>query len=592
MKRNSLNPEDSYFPPYGRDIRNILVLYHKKEEEIFKELQESNELQSKRKNHQFSTFKEIWKEMNFYFIHRSTPENVSYRSFLQEIFTTCLGYLLPKSGTPFHLKVGAIYLLFLIFVTQKNIDQVADEAYSVNKPIELKNDYSFGHKESQKSDKREIIMIEIDQKILIELNKIRKECIAKKINNCYYIILFFLQNQYFKFNAVLEIDQNLSSIYTPFLQSTNIKNQHLLSNTVKVENLQKGTNEYIEAKNELFDGNENLPRIEESTNSNRTPQNQFNYYNIINNNFVAEISDILEIYETKKQERDKGNKVFQLGCEKKVIDQITSTGSKKDVRIIARNRKKKLGVSTKQLTNPSILSTAIDFLPNHVVSDNGMVKMEIEEPDDERPGMSQILRLENQYYEDFYNRQNTNGNNETGIEIRPYGPFKHFEFPNSVKIEENSEDVQMIESSDSNQDDVTEIVPIDGYFSNDTINSIEYQTALAELVNNEIKLTKKDIVCYAPVQQTLSHYYTARQNGEIGGIISQYEVGSPESLSIQSIPTVTKNADPPKKRKRAEFEFRMDDSSDSDTETNTSPSFQSTLQEPQPKKRKKRINLY
>lgn len=95
IKENSLN----FCPPYAKDIKTLLSNYLK-HENCFS----------------IKTFKEEWKKLKFSLIHQGKPEDVSGKIYLQELYCTCLGYLLLTDNL--QLKVAVIYTLYFLYETQ------------------------------------------------------------------------------------------------------------------------------------------------------------------------------------------------------------------------------------------------------------------------------------------------------------------------------------------------------------------------------------------------------------------------------------------------------------------------------------------
>lgn len=73
MTKEQSPNETVLYPAYARDIRNLLLKFLEKQ------------------TTSFSTFKEIWKSMNFALIHEGKPDDVSSVLYVQELFSTCLG---------------------------------------------------------------------------------------------------------------------------------------------------------------------------------------------------------------------------------------------------------------------------------------------------------------------------------------------------------------------------------------------------------------------------------------------------------------------------------------------------------------------
>jgi hypothetical protein len=86
------------YPPYAEDIRDLLLSYLEKE------------------SYTFEDFKTVWKEKTFSLIFDAKPDDVDHLIFVQELYSTCLGYLLYQHEQ--HLKVAIIYILYLLYNTQ------------------------------------------------------------------------------------------------------------------------------------------------------------------------------------------------------------------------------------------------------------------------------------------------------------------------------------------------------------------------------------------------------------------------------------------------------------------------------------------
>lgn len=116
MPRISKDKEVTLYAPYAKDIRNLLLQYL--EVSVF--LQDIHVHQ--RSTLSFADFKEEWKSQKFSLIHNGKPDDVNGKVFIQELFTTCLGYLLLNN--PFNLRVAVLYTLYCLYETQPHKPKV------------------------------------------------------------------------------------------------------------------------------------------------------------------------------------------------------------------------------------------------------------------------------------------------------------------------------------------------------------------------------------------------------------------------------------------------------------------------------------
>lgn len=98
MPRQVRSQETVLYPPYAKDIRNLLLDYVVK------------------KTGSFTEFKEVWKKHSFSLIFEGRPDEVDSKLYIQELYNTCLGYLLFNN--PHELRSAIIYMLYLLYHTQ------------------------------------------------------------------------------------------------------------------------------------------------------------------------------------------------------------------------------------------------------------------------------------------------------------------------------------------------------------------------------------------------------------------------------------------------------------------------------------------
>lgn len=96
--------EATLYAPYAKDLRLFLTGFLERQTILFSE------------------FKEEWKAQKFSLIHSGKPDDVSGKVFIQELFTTCVGYLLLNY--PFEVRVAVLYLLYCIYETQPHKPKV------------------------------------------------------------------------------------------------------------------------------------------------------------------------------------------------------------------------------------------------------------------------------------------------------------------------------------------------------------------------------------------------------------------------------------------------------------------------------------
>ncbi|KAF0977191.1 hypothetical protein FDP41_003844 [Naegleria fowleri] len=112
----------SMIPPFARDVRLIL--------NKFVELNTTS----------LREFKTLWMSLKFSYIHEGRPDEVNYETYIQEVYTTCIGYLMFSQEKPsnqtnnsdhnyegtsstelsmnFRCRIGVIYLLYYLYCTQ------------------------------------------------------------------------------------------------------------------------------------------------------------------------------------------------------------------------------------------------------------------------------------------------------------------------------------------------------------------------------------------------------------------------------------------------------------------------------------------
>lgn len=190
MPRIAKNKETLLYPPYAKDLRNLLADFL-----LVSKFQAKN----KKKSFSFQEFKGVWKTKSFSLIFDGKPEEVDYKLYTQELYTTCLGYLLFNN--PNELRVGIVYTLYLLYHSQTSNQKV-----KINISIELYE----------------------------ELCKIEVYSRENKLGECYQIIQSLKQQKCLNFTASVRIDPLLSSLVAPKETSSQIPKEIIEENTLVI----------------------------------------------------------------------------------------------------------------------------------------------------------------------------------------------------------------------------------------------------------------------------------------------------------------------------------------------------------------------
>jgi hypothetical protein len=209
MPRANRNQETVLYPPYAKDIRNLLLDYLLK------------------KSSSFSEFKEVWKKHSFSLIFEGRPDDVDPKLYIQELYNTCLGYLLFNN--PNELRIAIVYTLYLLYSTQPQTPKC-----KINTSLELYE----------------------------EMCKLEVLCRDAKNIEGFQIIQNLKKCQAFNYTASVRIDPLLSSLVAPQETSDEIPIEIREANTVngiKFRDLEDHFAKYKEAKSKVFDQSIFLP---------------------------------------------------------------------------------------------------------------------------------------------------------------------------------------------------------------------------------------------------------------------------------------------------------------------------------------------
>eukprot|EP00770_Monocercomonoides_exilis_P002685 MONOS_2668.1-p1 / transcript=MONOS_2668.1 / gene=MONOS_2668 / organism=Monocercomonoides_exilis_PA203 / gene_product=unspecified product / transcript_product=unspecified product / location=Mono_scaffold00056:66022-67445(+) / protein_length=423 / sequence_SO=supercontig / SO=protein_coding / is_pseudo=false len=125
----------------------------------------------------FASFKSVWADMKFTFIHDSKPEDVDDDDFMQELYRIFIDFLFIQ-GQPSYVRVGAIFGLYSLFLTRKG----------------------------------ERVLIKIDDTVMQELQSLSRELIALNATDAFFALRDLrVMHKAFAYTAVM---------YTPGPPST------------------------------------------------------------------------------------------------------------------------------------------------------------------------------------------------------------------------------------------------------------------------------------------------------------------------------------------------------------------------------------
>ncbi|KAH7826822.1 putative snRNA-activating protein complex subunit 1 [Monocercomonoides exilis] len=146
-------------PAYVEDCRNLIILFGQKND------------------FSYASFKSVWGDMKFTFIHDSKPEDVDDDDFMQELYRIFIDFLFIQ-GQPSYVRVGAIFGLYTLFLTRKG----------------------------------ERVLIKIDDTVMQELQSLSRELIALNATDAFFALRDLrVMHKAFAYTAVM---------YTPGPPST------------------------------------------------------------------------------------------------------------------------------------------------------------------------------------------------------------------------------------------------------------------------------------------------------------------------------------------------------------------------------------
>ncbi|KAG2387338.1 hypothetical protein C9374_001670 [Naegleria lovaniensis] len=199
----------SLIPPFARDIRLIL--------NKFVELNTAS----------LREFKTLWMSLKFSYIHGGKPDEVNYDTYIQEVYTTCIGYLMfsqEKSSNQtnnadhnnegassidlsvnFRCRVGVIYLLYYLYCTQPKRKIGAFQ----QKRVQIK------------------ISIEAFQEML----KLLEEFIKRDLTEPFIVWHRLKSLSAFEYCAMVYVDPLMSSLRNPF---DNVEEEMLSDERAKI----------------------------------------------------------------------------------------------------------------------------------------------------------------------------------------------------------------------------------------------------------------------------------------------------------------------------------------------------------------------
>eukprot|EP01080_Neovahlkampfia_damariscottae_P001144 gene1144-10658_t len=242
MPRVSKEKETTFYPPYAEDIRDILLSYEEKDSFTFQD------------------FKSVWKEKTFSLIFEGKPDDVDHSIFVQELYCTCLGYLLYQQSQ--NLKVSIIYILYLLYNTQPYSPKT-----KINVSIELYEEI-------------------VKTKIFAHENNLLE---------CYYIIQKMNESKSFNFTSFVQTDPLLSSLQP---QNSNSNELNVPSELLNVSHLKNCLDfDLLDSIKLEYEKEKQNYKIDES-----------NSIYLINSNLNEEMKTLLKHHQNEKNKR---KKIFQ-----------------------------------------------------------------------------------------------------------------------------------------------------------------------------------------------------------------------------------------------------------------------------------------
>ncbi|CAH1760517.1 8650_t:CDS:2, partial [Entrophospora sp. SA101] len=162
-----------------KDIRMILLAYQRKQ------------------HHDFTTFKNLWNEYKFTYIHFACPEKSGRPFFMQVLYQITLRFLLQTSLL--EVKLAVLYTLYLLYFTQPdNFEKIRirlslQQLFEYVAVVDPCNDYGKIVKEKRKDnsihDTLDDIRTEFNTEIMEELDGNNNDNILNQLNqisNEYY----------------------------------------------------------------------------------------------------------------------------------------------------------------------------------------------------------------------------------------------------------------------------------------------------------------------------------------------------------------------------------------------------------------------
>ena len=165
-------------PPFSRDIRLLLSKYMELNTTSLKE------------------FKNLWKSLKFSYIHEGRPDEVNYETYIQEVFTSCIGYLIfpqdrarsdDETQLPinFRVRIAIIYLLYYLYCTQPK---------------------------KRLNEKQQPVQIKISIEAFTELMKILEDFKSKDLYEPYVVLSRLKSLHAFEYCAMVYVDPLMSSL--------------------------------------------------------------------------------------------------------------------------------------------------------------------------------------------------------------------------------------------------------------------------------------------------------------------------------------------------------------------------------------------
>ncbi|KAL9642121.1 hypothetical protein ABK040_007126 [Willaertia magna] len=199
-----------YIPPFARDIRFLFLKYL--------ELNTTS-LQS---------FKQLWKNLKFSHIHEGRSEEVNYENYIQEVYCTCLGYLMFSPTISDELMEHRKEQLEEEELTEEEINKLFEFQIRISVIYTLYYLYTTQPKDEKK------VQIKISIELFYEILKLREEFKNKDLIEPYIIINKLKEMNAFEYCALIYIDPLMSSLTIPknLSDETNI-DEELIEEAIK-----------------------------------------------------------------------------------------------------------------------------------------------------------------------------------------------------------------------------------------------------------------------------------------------------------------------------------------------------------------------